>query len=136
MNGIDNESDMEKILSFLIFILIVIVLHRIGMFLFYPYQEPIYIAVKSSGYYLRGEKISLDKRHSEVRVLVRCYNEKKLFEQWFMKAFNLQSYFDIDPIQFREQLRQEIGREVNTKSDIIALLTNFKKLVVETDKSR
>lgn len=82
------------------------------------------------------EKISLDKRHSEIRILLHCYNEKKLFDQWFMKGFNLQSYFDIDPIEFREKLRQEIGREVNSKADIIALLTNFKKLVVSTDKSK
>lgn len=57
----------KKLLSALVFILILLGLQWIISYIFYPPQETLYVAVKPSGYYLDGQVINLDNLVAEIK---------------------------------------------------------------------
>ena len=78
-------------------------------------------------------RIAEDPRHSEARVVLACQLDERLFDDWFMRAFNLDAYYDVDMTAFRRRLNATVGGAVASRREVLDLLRSFKRLVVETD---
>lgn len=80
------------------------------------------------------EHIGKDTRHTEVKILAECYNEQRLFTDWFMRSFDLDAYYDIDVGAFRKKLNHIIGHQgINKVEDFVKLMKHFKDIIAATD---
>ena len=81
-------------------------------------------------------KIEQDSRHSEAKIVLQCDNNESLFNEWFMRAFNLDDYYDVNMSKFRKSLNDTIGKEISSKNDVLSLIKSFRRLVIETNQYR
>ena len=79
-------------------------------------------------------KIGCDDRHTESKIVLSQSIDEVHFKQWYMRAFNLDDYYDVNMCAFRKGLNETMGNAVNDRDDVLRLIKLFKSLVVETDQ--